>query len=116
VGAAANSAANEAGRQAWESLLALWRRVRGSEALETVEDPANPEQVQVLTGEVTEEYRRNSAFASELTQWAQQFSLTTESDHSASHNTIFGNARINGPVVQARDVSGPIAFGNQTPS
>jgi hypothetical protein len=114
VGAAANSAASEAGRQAWESLLTLWRRFRGTQAVELVEDPGDPEQVQALTGRVIEEHRRNSAFASELTQWAQRFSLTVENDRSSSHNTVSGNAQVNGTVIQARDISGPINFGNSS--
>jgi hypothetical protein len=112
VAAAANSAANEAGRHAWESLLALWHRARGTQPIKPTEDPEDPEQVQALTGEVIEEYRHNSTFANELTQWVQQFDLTTTNDHSTTRNTVSGNAHVNGPVIQARDISGPINFGS----
>jgi hypothetical protein len=112
VATAASGAATEAGRQAWESLLTLWRRVRGTRAIDPAQDPSDTEQVKALTGEVIQESQHNPAFAGQLTQWAQQFGLSVENDHSTTRNTIADNAHVNGPLIQARDISGPLSFGN----
>lgn len=111
IGAAANSAGSEAGRQAWESLLSLWRRIRGPQAIDAVH-PEDSEQVRTLTTEAIEECRRNTAFAADLVQWAQQFGFTVQYDRSSTHNTLSEGAHVEGPVIQGRDFSGPINFGN----
>lgn len=114
VSAAANSAGTEAGRHAWESLLALCRRIgrgRAGDEVALPDDAGDEEQVRVLTTRVIEQSERDASFAADLESWAGQHGFTIRADSSSVHNTISGDARINGPVIQGRDFSGPINFG-----
>lgn len=116
VGAAASSAGTEAGRHAWESLLALYRRAVGSrtgtgEEIALPDDPADEQQVRDLATRVIEETGRDEAFATDLESWAGEHGYTVRAERDTVHNTISGEARITGTVIQGRDFSGPINLG-----
>lgn len=115
VSGAAGSVGTEAGRHAWESLLALCRRVGGRREDEEAApaDPADEEQVRVLTTRVIEESERDEAFARAVQSWAAEHGLLLRADSGDVHNTVSGDARVSGPVIQGRDFSGPITFGGQ---
>ncbi|WP_169317040.1 hypothetical protein [Actinacidiphila oryziradicis] len=117
VVAAANSAAGEAGRQAWTSLVGTVRRAfgrrtvptsAGETALVTAADPSDAESLRDLVlawaGEDPELLR-------ELVRWESEHRGVLESRDDSVTNTISGNATIHGPVIQARDVSGTFNSG-----
>ncbi|OEU88399.1 hypothetical protein DB35_19000 [Streptomyces abyssalis] len=114
VSGAASSVGTEAGRHAWESLLALCRRVGGrqpGDGIALPEDEGDEEQVRVLTTRVIEESERDGDFAAGLESWAAQHGFPLRVDSGSVSNTISGDARVSGPVIQGRDFSGPITFG-----
>jgi hypothetical protein len=116
---AAGSAATEAGRSAWESLVSLARRITGRPA--NPEDPASPEETEAdrdaLVGRIAEHARADDGFAAQLCQWAAEHraSLQLTRDESAVHNTISSGARVTGTVIQARDIHGGITIGGGDP-
>ena len=115
VSAAAASAGTEAGRHAWESLLDLCRRIgrgRPGSEIAVPDDAGDEEQIRLLTASVIDESERDETFAADLERWAGQHGLSVRIDRGDVHNTISGDARISGPVIQGRDFSGPISFGN----
>ena len=126
--AAAGGAATAAGQSAWQSLLALARRATGREPAGQAAgvepagtadpvgsvDPEDGEAVRVLIGRIAERARADEDFAGELRHWAEthraviQLDRSHRSDDSQVHNTVSGNAKIEGTVVQARDIHGGI--------
>lgn len=117
ISGAAGSVGTEAGRHAWESLLALCRRIGGRRGGDEVAlpgpDPGDEEQVRVLTARVIEESERDEDFAAALHTWAERHGFPLGTGSGDVHNTVSGDARISGPVIQGRDFSGPISFGGQ---
>ncbi|MGI5351631.1 hypothetical protein ACQEU8_26135 [Streptomyces sp. CA-250714] len=115
--AAAGGAASAAGQSAWQSLLSLVRRVGGRRDVEadeerlTAVDPADSEQVRVLTGWLGEQARADEEFAALLRGWAERHAPALRAEHSEVHNTVSGSATVNGPVIQARDIHGGINLG-----
>ncbi|MBO8188036.1 hypothetical protein [Streptomyces spirodelae] len=116
--AAAGGAAGAAGQSAWESLLSLVRRVGGRRPDSrpgagelTAVDPADGEQVRVLTGWLGQQARADEEFAALLRGWAERHAPALRAEHSEVHNTVSGDAQVHGPVVQARDIHGGITFG-----
>lgn len=125
--AAAGGAATAAGENAWRSLVALARRAvgappaapaapgRGSEARPAdalgpdAVDPADGDAVHVLNARIAERARADEEFAAELCRWAEEHRAAVEIDRSGEvHNTVSGEARVDGPVIQARDIHGGI--------
>ncbi|RAJ65590.1 hypothetical protein K378_03208 [Streptomyces sp. Amel2xB2] len=116
VGAAASSAGTEAGRHAWESLVALCRRIGGGRSnngdeIALPDDPDDEQQVRDLTARVIEESGRDETFAADLESWAGRHGFTLRAEQDTVHNTVSGEARISGNVIQGRDFSGPINLG-----
>ncbi|MBO8190766.1 hypothetical protein ITI46_03505 [Streptomyces oryzae] len=116
--AAAGGAATAAGQSAWESLLSLVRRVGGrrrdgesEEGRLSAVDPADSEQVRVLTGWLGEQARADEEFAALLRGWAERHAPVLRAEHSEVHNTVSGSAQVSGPVIQARDIQGGINLG-----
>jgi hypothetical protein len=113
--AAVSGAATAAGQKAWQSLLTLAGRATGradladQRAVEEV-DPTDAETVNVLTGRIAERARADAAFAEELCGWAEDHRAVIQVDRAEVHNTISGDARISGPVIQARDIQGGISL------
>lgn len=104
VNAAATSASQEAGKQAWQGLVSLVRRARRQP--DAVVVPAHAES---LASTLIEAAERDPQIAADLRSWIETVTLLAGSNDSVS-NTIRDSART-GNIVQARDVSGPITFG-----
>ncbi|MBU3868271.1 hypothetical protein KN815_30745 [Streptomyces sp. 4503] len=117
VNAAASGAGGEAGRRALESFGALVRRVlrRGEgEPAGEPEPVAIPyddgERLRQLADLLVERARQDPEFGRDLASWMREHGEAA-GEAGAVHNSIAGDARITGPVVQGRDFNGPISFG-----
>ncbi|MER8159401.1 hypothetical protein [Streptomyces sp. NPDC094472] len=117
VNAAVSGAGGEAGRRALESFGTLVRRVlrRGEgEPAGEPEPMAIPyddgERLRQLADLLVERARQDPGFGRDLASWMREHG-TPAGEAGAVRNTITGNARITGPVIQGRDFHGPISFG-----
>ncbi|GAA1703743.1 hypothetical protein [Streptomyces yatensis] len=117
VNAAVSGAGGEAGRRALESFGTLVRRVvrRGEgEPAGEPEPVAIPyddgERLRQLAELLVERARQDPEFGRALASWMREHG-PRGGEAGAVHNTVSGNARITGPVVQGRDFHGPINFG-----
>jgi hypothetical protein len=119
----ANGVAGEAGKQAWGSLVTFVRNRfgRGSEAdTAALALAGTPEEVAhgELLGRVLE---RGAAEDEQVAAWLRAWlgeaaPLAGQPwGQPAVTNTISGNAQVQGPVVQAHTISGPITFGSPAP-
>ncbi|UGY94482.1 hypothetical protein [Streptomyces gobiensis] len=103
VSTVAGSAATAAGGAAWQSLVGLFRRATGRAGVGPV-DPGDEAAVRVLAGQIIDRARSDAEFGARLRQWAEE--------HGGEvRNTISGDAKIEGPVIQARDIHGGINLG-----
>ncbi|MEO3752940.1 hypothetical protein [Streptomyces sp. B6B3] len=119
LSATAVSTATEAGRAIWQSLATLgrWATGRGSGSdAEPAAVPESPEERQALVGHIVDQARGDEEFAGQLTRWATEHQesvrLTVDLSRGTVHNTIAPGARIQGQVIQARDIHGNISFGS----
>ncbi|MEE4593888.1 hypothetical protein V2J94_18665 [Streptomyces sp. DSM 41524] len=133
VNAAVSGAGGEAGRRALESFGTLVRRVlRRGEGEPAGDpgpagepdlggpDPGGPDPVAIpyddgarlrqLADLLVERARQDPEFGRDLAAWMREHGESA-GEAGAVHNSIGGNARITGPVVQGRDFQGPISFG-----
>ncbi len=114
--------AGEAGKQTWAALARLVRRVFHRDAqpvtaLEAVEErPEDGARTRTLAEVLVGEAERNPRFARQLREWCAEaeHAVSVSGAHNVA-NVISGQAQVHGPVVQARDVSGPITFGQPGP-
>ncbi len=109
--AAANSAGGEAGRTAWESLVALWRR-RITPDADTDSGPPDAQDAAAVgdfARAVVEAGGRDAGFAAQLAVWAREQGVSVRVDHGSVTNTVAADARVE-RLVQGRDFSGPITF------
>ncbi|MGX9226459.1 hypothetical protein ACWV95_09350 [Streptomyces albus] len=74
-------------------------------------DPADDDEVRVLTGRLAERAGADAEFAALLCGWAERHAPTLRAERSEVHNTVSEGAHITGPVVQARDIHGDLNFG-----
>ncbi|AGP57546.1 hypothetical protein [Streptomyces rapamycinicus] len=119
VNAAVSGAGGEAGRRALESFGTLVRRVLRRGEGEPAGGP-DPEPVAIpydddarlrqLADLLVERARRDPEFGRDLAAWMREHGEPA-GQAGTVNNRIGGNARITGPVVQARDINGPISFG-----
>ena len=104
------AAAGEAGKGAWSGLLALARRAfkRSHPAQNALEQAATGDHAAAArTAEhLVAQAQLDPAIAEALRAWMAE---TIEQSGQVT-NTVSGEARIRGNVVQARDISGPITF------
>ncbi|MFC7592060.1 hypothetical protein ACFQYP_56330 [Nonomuraea antimicrobica] len=112
ISAIIGGAAGEAGKGAWTSLTTLVRRRFGDDdtvtaAIERAETRPVEETAQIIANYATDD----PAFAEELRRWSAESARLVQSKHDVS-NTISGDARITGPVLQTGDVFGSINLGN----
>lgn len=109
---AAGSAATEAGRTAWESLISLARRVTGRPAATDAEPDPETEDPTVLVGRIADHARDDADFAAQLCQWAteHQSALHLTINQGKVQNTIAPGAQISGKVIQAGDIHGNITL------
>ncbi|WP_157435920.1 hypothetical protein [Actinospica robiniae] len=104
VNTAANAASQEAGKRVWQGLVALVRRARRHPT--AVVEGERPED---LAATLIEKADEDPRFAADLRFWIEQVAgLDVNGDMT---NSIGGDARVTGNIVQARDVSGSITFG-----
>ncbi|MES4908084.1 MULTISPECIES: hypothetical protein [unclassified Streptomyces] len=139
VNAVVSGAGGEAGRRALEALGALSRRVLRRSPSDPAADPASdpsgapgadpagdpagdggpvaipyddPEQLRRLAELLAEQARRDPELARDLAAWMSRYG-TPAQEAGTVHNSVSGDARITGPVIQGRDFHGPISFGPQ---
>jgi hypothetical protein len=104
----------EAGRQLWQSLSAVVRRVfqrrsKAQEALDAfVDQPGDPAKTKELAEALAAEAQRNPTVEAELRRWLRTADRTLGHDSSV-HNTISGT--VHGTVIQSRDIEGDIRLG-----
>ncbi|WP_261564543.1 hypothetical protein [Frankia gtarii] len=105
---------SEAGSAAWRALIGLVRRSFGMGPVQEriVRDDLNSADVDVLARELSERAGSDPTFAAALRRWSAEASAFTGKNDSVT-NQIGGEALVEGDVVQARDISGPITFGNR---
>ncbi|GAA0399116.1 hypothetical protein Acor_21400 [Acrocarpospora corrugata] len=105
ISAVLGGAAGEAGKGAWTSLTSLVRQRFGKDSAElaVLDSESAPE----ITAVLTERAQSDAGFDEELTSWAATTTRVIQQSHNVS-NTISGNARIQGTVIQAGDLFGPI--------
>ncbi|TMR22211.1 hypothetical protein ETD86_12255 [Nonomuraea turkmeniaca] len=111
ISAIIGGAAGEAGKNAWTSLTALIRRRFADDdavtaAIERAETRPAEETAEIIAGRAA----TDPAFEEALHRWTVETARLVQSKHDVS-NTISGNARISGPVLQAGDVFGSINLG-----
>ncbi|MEU0806359.1 hypothetical protein [Streptomyces sp. NPDC005970] len=130
VNAVVSGAGGEAGRRALEGLSALSRRVLRRGAADPGADPAgdpgadpagdgepvtipydDPEQLRRLAELLVERARQDPELSRDLAAWMSRYG-TPSGEAGAVHNSVLGDARITGPVIQGRDFHGPISFGS----
>jgi hypothetical protein len=121
----ADGALGEAGKQAWDALARLVRRARnprtqvagilpGQALTDLAAHPADAARA-TAAGQALEQLSASDPeFAALLLEWWTGAERLARDGDTRSENVIHGN--VSGPVVQARDVYGPISFGEQRPS
>ncbi|MEU4230937.1 hypothetical protein AB0F17_42165 [Nonomuraea sp. NPDC026600] len=107
ISAIVGGAAGEVGKNAWTSLTGLVRRRFGDDAVAAIETAQTPEET---AQNLLERAQLDPAFAETLTSWTAETARLVQTKHDVT-NTISGDARITGPVLQAGDVFGSINFG-----
>ena len=104
------AAAGEAGKTSWAALQALVRRVfkRSDAAQRALEQAATGDHRAATQAaeHLVEQARLEPAAAEALRAWMTQ-ALAQAGEVT---NTVSGEAQIQGNVVQARDIHGPITF------
>ncbi|NGO69581.1 hypothetical protein [Streptomyces boncukensis] len=127
AGAAASGAATAAGESAWQSLVSLARRAAGrapeaphggsdggGDGVRAV-DPSDPDAVREFTARLAAYARQDGDFAARLCEWAETHRAAVYAaqyrDESVNRNIISGDAHIEGPVIQAREIRGDINLG-----
>lgn len=110
---ALDGAGGEAGRRSLAALawiVGKWKARSGSEfgeVLPALDSPMAPEQIAGLAQILAAAAAADSALAAELADWRRGAVITVTGAGDVS-GTVSGT--VDGPVVQARDVSGPITF------
>lgn len=95
VNTAAGAAAQDAGNQAWQSLVTLVRRARHKP--DAVVEPAH---AQSLADVLVAAAGSDPRFAADLRDWIELVARIGDGDNSGTvSNTISGNARITGNVL-----------------
>ncbi|MGW3563138.1 hypothetical protein ACWDSL_04415 [Streptomyces sp. NPDC000941] len=139
VNAVVSGAGGEAGRRALEALGALSRRVLRRDPSDPAADPGadpaadppggpgadpagdgepvaipydDPERLRRLAELLVERARQDPELGRDLAAWMSRYG-TPAQEVGTVHNSISGDARITGPVIQGRDFQGPISFGSQ---
>jgi hypothetical protein len=113
-----DGATGEAGKEIWSSLTGLVKKTFGqasepAEATEELEQhPGDQARIEVLAESLAAEAQRDPEFATDLRRWLADMRWDSSGDGDVT-NMIGGSARIGGPVVQGRDFTGEITFGDR---
>lgn len=106
VRAAVGSASQEAGKQAWQGLVALIRKARRQP--DAVVEPTETE-AETLAATLVEAAERDPEFAAELRGWVELVGAIAGGNDNVV-NTISEGAHIKGNVIQARDIGGAVTI------
>ena len=143
VNAVVSGAGGEAGRRALEALGTLSRRVLRRNPADPAADPGadpaadpsgdpaggpgaapagdgepvaipydDPERLRRLAELLVERARQDPELGRDLAAWMSRYGPPAQ-EVGTVHNSISGDARITGPVIQGRDYQGPSSFGSQ---
>jgi hypothetical protein len=111
ISAIVGGAAGEVGKNAWTSLTTLVRRRFGDDAAVTsAVERAGTQTAQETADIITSHAATDPVFHEALDRWTVETAHLIQSRHDVS-NTINGNAKITGPVLQAGDIYGSIRLG-----
>ncbi|MEU3195107.1 hypothetical protein ABZ686_31810 [Streptomyces sp. NPDC006992] len=73
--------------------------------------PADGEQAGAPTDSLAEQARGDEGFAALLRGWAERHAPALRAERSEVRGTVAGSARVQGPVIQARDIHGGVGPG-----
>jgi hypothetical protein len=113
-----DGATSEAGKEIWTALTRSVKKAfgRGSGPVEATEEverhPGDQARIEALAESLAAEARRDPEFATDLRHWLTNARRDFNTDGDVT-NMIGGSAQIGGPVVQGRDFTGDITFGNR---
>ncbi|WP_433259614.1 hypothetical protein ACQPYK_48615 (plasmid) [Streptosporangium sp. CA-135522] len=111
ISALVGGVAGEAGKSAWTSLTALARRRFGGDSKEVAElEQASADNSHEIAGIFVDYAEADPEFKESLTSWVSETARIIRQSHDVS-NTISGEARVHGTVIQAGDVFGSINLG-----
>lgn len=109
-------AATAAGEQAWgwltDRVTATFGRTSApAAALDRARATCDAQHIEEASGAVVAAAEQDADFGAALRVWLDRSQHLALTDGQVS-NTIGGAATVQGPVVQARDISGGVSFGN----
>ncbi|MHA3019658.1 hypothetical protein ACXPWS_05230 [Mycobacterium sp. BMJ-28] len=107
AGVALTGAATQAGKQSFDGLVGLVKRLRRPgqrELVSRVESQPETVDVEVLARVLRDEAQQDPDFAAELQQWVR------EQANFSGAVTFNNNAPVSGNVTQIGNVSGPLTF------
>ncbi|GAA2080847.1 hypothetical protein [Actinomadura alba] len=113
-----DGASGEAGRATWSALTTLVRNAFGgrSEPAEATGElerqPGDPARIEAVAASLAAQARLDPEFADELRHWLEDAQRPSSAEGDTI-NVVGGSAEIGGNVVQARDISGGIGFGDR---
>ncbi|WP_436758137.1 hypothetical protein [Streptosporangium sp. V21-05] len=111
ISALIGGAAGEAGKNAWASLATLARHRFGRDSTEVAAlEQATSDSPQEVAGILVDRARSDPEFGESLASWTSETDRIIRQSSDVS-NTIGGDARIHGNVVQTGTVFGSINFG-----
>ncbi len=111
ISALVGGVAGEAGKNAWTSLVTLARKRFGDGSDEVAAlERATGDTSEEIAGILVERAEADPGFKDSLESWASGATRIVRQSHDVS-NTIGGQARITGQVIQAGDVFGSIHLG-----
>ncbi|MEV8635316.1 hypothetical protein AB0395_27030 [Streptosporangium sp. NPDC051023] len=111
ISALVGGAAGEVGKNAWTSLVTLARKRFGDGSDEVAAlEGATGDTSEEITGILVDRAATDPAFKDALESWTSETAKVIRQSHDVS-NTISGDARIHGSVIQAGDVFGSINLG-----
>ncbi|GAA3093065.1 hypothetical protein [Streptosporangium carneum] len=111
ISALVGGVAGEAGKNAWTSLVTLARQRFGDGSGEVAAlEEATEDTSEAIAGILVDRAAADPGFKESLESWASQAGGIVRQSHDVS-NTIGGEARIHGTVIQAGDVFGSINLG-----
>ncbi|MFC4590754.1 hypothetical protein [Sphaerisporangium corydalis] len=113
ISALVGGVAGEAGKSAWASLTALARDRFGRDSPEAAALEAAPAgDTREIAGILVDRAEADPEFRESLASWTAETGKIIQRSHDVS-NTISGDARIHGTVIQAGDIFGSIDLGSR---
>jgi hypothetical protein len=116
VSGLAGGALGEAGKESWDALLSIVRRLGRRESRPILAAAVGADsQIDVagLVRVLARQADADSEFAAALREWWVAADRLVRDTDSGNVNVISGT--VHGPSVQARDINGSISFGSTSP-